>query len=319
MTDTATDTAACSTRNPAHDGPAGTTGDPAGVPAVCDPGELVEQNLPLVRHVLSSVAAHFPRHADREELAQAARLGLVEAAHRFDPSRGVPFERWAALRIRGAILDSVRALDFAPRSLRSTMRDVEAARGALEGELGRTPTAVEHASRLGMSTSELSRIEGRAHCALVVSIHATLDRGEDEPRGLEDALVDSAQPDPLTTLERREQTAYVRDAVTLLPERHRDVVVSYFLDGEPSSGIAARLGITESRVSQMRSEALSLLRSAMSAAYDEQPAAGSRREAGFAATVGARSSFRARVSLVPPSYDGTAAPQRLAAVARVTA
>ncbi|MGZ6840108.1 MAG: sigma-70 family RNA polymerase sigma factor, partial [Frankiaceae bacterium] len=80
---------------------------------------LVEEHLPLVHHVLYQVAAHYPRHADREELAQSATLGLVEAAHRFDPSRGVPFARWASVRVRGAIVDAARALDFAPRSLRA--------------------------------------------------------------------------------------------------------------------------------------------------------------------------------------------------------
>src|SRR4051812_29474996 len=149
---------------------------------------LIESHLTLVRQVLSSVAGHFPRHADREELAQAARLGLVEAAHRYDPERGVPFERWAALRIRGAILDSVRAVDFAPRTLRSSMRQAESARVELEGELRRTPTAQEHAERLGISVRELTALEGRAHRALVISLDAGVDRAEDEPRTLANTI-----------------------------------------------------------------------------------------------------------------------------------
>src|SRR5881227_1997648 len=99
---------------------------------------MIERNLPLVQHVLYQVAAHYPRHADREELAQAATLGLVEAAHRYDPSRGVPFERWAAVRVRGAIVDAARALDFAPRSLRAAAREVEEAQKTLLNKLGRT-------------------------------------------------------------------------------------------------------------------------------------------------------------------------------------
>jgi RNA polymerase sigma factor for flagellar operon FliA len=141
-----------------------------------DTAALIEAHLPLVRQVLSSVAGHFPRHADREELAQAARLGLVEAAHRYDAERGVPFERWAALRIRGAILDSVRAVDFAPRTLRSAMRQAEAARCELEGELHRTPTPREHADRMGVSVRELTTLEGKAHRALVISLDAGVDR-----------------------------------------------------------------------------------------------------------------------------------------------
>jgi RNA polymerase sigma factor for flagellar operon FliA len=258
---------------------------------------LIEAHLPLVKQVLSSVASHFPRHADREELAQAARLGLVEAAHRFDAERGVPFERWAALRIRGAILDSVRAVDFAPRTLRSSMRQAEAARTELEGELHRTPTAHEHAERLGVSLRELTALEGRAHRALVISLDAGVDRAEDEPRTLANTIVDPHQPNPLALLENVEQSSYVRDALLELPDRLRDVVISYFLEGEASSSIAARLSVTESRVSQMRSEALAMLRNALTAVYDDAPAEGSGRDRAYAASVAGRSSFASRVTV----------------------
>jgi RNA polymerase sigma factor for flagellar operon FliA len=265
--------------------------------AAVDVTALIEAHLPLVKQVLSSVASHFPRHADREELGQAARLGLVEAAHRYDPERGVPFERWAALRIRGAILDSVRAVDFAPRTLRSSMRQAEAARTELQGELRRTPTAHEHAERLGMSVRELTALEGRAHRALVISLDAGVDRAEDEPRTLASTIVDPHQPNPLALLENVEQSTYVRDALLELPERLRDVVTSYFLEGEASSSIAARLGVTESRVSQMRSEALSMLRTAITSVYSDAPVQGTGRDRAYAASVAGRSSFASRVSL----------------------
>jgi RNA polymerase sigma factor FliA len=258
---------------------------------------LIEAHLPLVRQVLASVAGHFPRHADREELAQAARLGLVEAAHRYDAERGVPFERWAALRIRGAILDSVRAVDFAPRTLRSALRQAEAARTELEGELHRTPTAHEQADRMGISVRALTTLEGKAHRALVVSLDAGVDRADDEPRSLASTVVDPNQPNPLTLLEDVEQSCYVRDALLALPERLRDVVSSYFLDGEASSIIAARLGVTESRVSQMRSEALAMLRTAMTAVYAEVPVEVGTRDRAFVAQVARRSTFRDRVTL----------------------
>ena len=258
---------------------------------------LIEAHLPLVRQVLASVAGHFPRHADREELAQAARLGLVEAAHRFDAQRGVPFERWAALRIRGAILDSVRAVDFAPRTLRSAMRVADAARNELETELHRTPTPGEQANRMGVSLRELTSLEGRAHRALVISLDAGVDRAEDEPRSLASTIVDPHQPNPLSLLEDLERSSYVSDALMSLPDRLRDVVTSYFLDGEASSSIAARLGVTESRVSQMRSEALAMLRTALTAVYAEEPTEGGSRDRAFAAEVAGRSTFAARVSL----------------------
>ena len=114
------------------------------------PAALVEEHLPLVQHVVLQVAGHFPRHVDRQELARAGALGLVEAAQRFDPSAGVPFDRFAARRIRGAILDAVRAVDWAPRSVRALGRALEAAeqdlandarRGAVDGPTSPRPWA----------------------------------------------------------------------------------------------------------------------------------------------------------------------------------
>ena len=111
--------------------------------------ELIEEHLPLVKHIVFQVAVHFPRHVDREELARAGALGLVEAARRYDESRGVPFDRFAAQRIRGAILDAVRAADWAPRSVRTLARKLEAVEQRLATELGRVPSPDEMAEALG--------------------------------------------------------------------------------------------------------------------------------------------------------------------------
>lgn len=267
---------------------------------------LVESHLPLVRHVLGGVAAHYPRHADREELAQAATLGLVEAAHRFDGSRGVPFERWASLRIRGAIVDAVRALDFAPRTLRSAARDVELARTDLQASLGRTPTPAETAERVGITVAELSRLQGRVHRSLVLSLDAPCGEEDGDHLTLASGLVDDTMLEPVAVLEERERATYVRDALACLPDRLRDVVVGYFLEGETSADLAARLGVTESRVSQMRTEALGLMRTGIEAQYAE-PAADSvaedgraaYRTAAYAASLASKSSFAARLSRVP--------------------
>lgn len=272
-----------------------------------DAAALVEANLPLVRHVLSGVAAHYPRHADREELAQAATLGLVEAANRFDASRGVPFERWASLRIRGAIVDAVRALDFAPRTLRSAARDVEAARSGLEAELGRTPTDAETAARVGMTVAELSSLQGRVHRSLVLSLDAPCGEEDGDALTLGSGLLDETMLEPVQLLEERERATYVRDALDCLPDRLRDVVVGYFLQGESSADLAARLGVTESRVSQMRTEALKLMRTGIEAQYaepapvaDAQPdGRAAYRTAAYAASLAARSSYAARLSRVP--------------------
>lgn len=276
---------------------------------------LVEAHLPLVRHVLAGVAAHYPRHADREELAQAATLGLVEAAARYDGERGVPFDRWAALRIRGAIVDAVRALDFAPRTLRSAAREAEAARVALESSLGRTPTLEETAAHMGVAPSELVHLQGRVHRSLVLSLDAPCGEEDGDPLTLGSGLVDEVQLQPVEVLEQRERATYVRDALACLPERLKDVVVGYFLDGETSADLAARLGVTESRVSQMRTEALKLMRAGIEAQYQDTPArvdqvheAGrsAYRQAAYAASLASRSTYATRLSRLPqqrPAVD----------------
>ena len=278
--------------------------------------DLVVSHLPMVRQVLAGVAAHYPRHADREELAQAATLGLVEAAARYDAARGVPFDRWAALRIRGAIVDAVRAMDFAPRMLRSAARSADAARADLEGQLGRSVTDDEVAAKLGMSTEELSALQGRVHRALVLSLDARAGDNDGDGMTLGSSLVDDVTLMPEEVLEQRETARYVLDALACLPERLRTVVSGYFLEGRTSAEIAEELGVTESRVSQLRSEALLLMRTGIESQYAgdgavsaSSPAAASR-QAAFAAQLSARSSYAARLSHLPrprPTMD-TAVP-----------
>src|SRR6478609_9258909 len=115
---------------------------------------LIEDNLELVNHIVFQVAIHFPRHVDRDELARAGALGLVEAAKRYDDAKGVPFQRFAAQRIRGAIIDAVRAADWAPRSVRSLSRKLEATEQRMASQLGRLPALGEVADELGLSRDE---------------------------------------------------------------------------------------------------------------------------------------------------------------------
>jgi RNA polymerase sigma factor FliA len=267
---------------------------------------LVEEHLPLVQHVLYQVAAHYPRHADREELAQSATLGLVEAAHRYDPSRGVPFARWASVRIRGAIVDAARALDFAPRSVRAAAREVEEAQTALTSRLGRTPTADEIATQMGVPVRDLHELQGKVHRALVLSLDAPCGEEEGDLLTLADGLMEAADGDPAERLEEREQAAFLADALALLPDRLRTVVEGYFLLGRSSAELADELGVTESRVSQMRSEALGLMRAGLAAQYRDAGVAGvsqepmttraANRQAAYAAALGARTSFNSRLT-----------------------
>lgn len=259
----------------------------------------IERYLPLVRHIVFQVAVHFPRHVDREELARAGTLGLVEAAARYDESRGVPFQRFAAQRIRGAILDAVRAADWAPRSVRNLARTLDHTSVRLTANLGRTPTTDELAEAMGTTSDQLLRLQDRIHRSVVLALdHHAMDSEEDTTLG--DLLTADDDLEPSAQLEARELHAYVRDAVRLLPERHRLVVIGYFLEGRSSADLARFLGVTESRVSQLRSEALEMLRNGITAQYEGEAESGStrseRRRAVFAAAVADSSAWRERLS-----------------------
>ncbi|MDH4363612.1 MAG: FliA/WhiG family RNA polymerase sigma factor [Acidimicrobiia bacterium] len=263
----------------------------------------IEANLQLVKHVVFQVAVHFPRHVDREELVRAGALGLVEAARRYDESRGVPFERFAAQRIRGAILDSVRAADWAPRSVRLLARRLEATEQQLATQLGRVPNNEEMAASLGISRQELNKLQDRLFRSVVLALDHETSDDTDEDLTLVDILQDRSAVEPSDELELRELHAYLRDAVGLLPERQRFVIVGYFLEGKTSQELARFLGVTESRISQLRSEALGNLKLGIEAQFDEQPtddnpAAGrvARRQAAYAASVGGASNWKNRLS-----------------------
>ncbi len=263
--------------------------------------QAVDEYLPLVEQIVVQVAVNFPRHVDRGELVRAGVLGLVEAAHRYDDSRGVPFDRFAALRIRGAILDAVRSADWAPRSVRAMSRRIDAAEQDLANRLSRTPSVDELAAAAGTTVVELQSLRDRVFRSVVL----TLDyrSGSDEPdMSLGDMLFDRTQPEPDEELEARELLAYLRDAVQLLPERHRLVIVGYFLDGRTSDDLATLLGVTESRVSQLRSEALVMLREGIEAQYGAAPdptemsSRVARRKTAYAAAINATTRWQDRLT-----------------------
>ncbi len=268
----------------------------------------IEANLPLVKHVVFQVAVHFPRHVDREDLARAGALGLVEAARRYDDSRGVPFERFAAQRIRGAILDSVRAADWAPRSVRLLARRLESTEQQLATQLGRVPNLDEMAESLAVSRQELMKLQDRLFRSVVLALDHETSDDTDEDLTLVDILKDRSAVEPAEERETRELHTYLRDAVGLLPERQRLVIVGYFLEGKTSQDLARFLGVTESRISQLRSEALRNLKLGIEAQYeeaeDEAPVGRvAKRQAAYANSVGYASEWRHRLGRWDTEYD----------------
>lgn len=224
--------------------------------------DLVERGIDLVPGVVAAMAVNFPRHVDRAELVRAGSLGVVEAAWRFDPGRGVPFERFATQRVRGAVLDAVRAADWAPRSVRAAARRIEMVDGALTARFGRPATAAEIGHELGLDADRVDRIRA----AVVKGSVGRLAEGDDE--GRED-LVDLAIPEPTAALERAELLGYLVDAVHALPERLRRVILGQFAEGRTTIELAVELGVSRSRISQLRTEALDELRRRITGCYGE--------------------------------------------------
>lgn len=270
---------------------------------------LVEAQLPLVKHIVFQVAVHFPRHVDRDDLARAGALGLVEAARRWDESRGVPFDRFAARRIKGAILDAVRAADWAPRSVRAVGRRLNDVEQSLTAQLGRVPSTDEVATALGLDADELARLSDRVYRSVVLALEHPMHTSGEEGLTLVDVLCDGTSLGPDEELEARELLAYLDDAVRLLPERHRLVIVGYFIDGHTSGDMARFLGVTESRISQLRSEALEMLKAGIEAQYEPTADGGSthrrvgvrlsERRADYAAAIAGASPWQSRLGARP--------------------
>lgn len=267
---------------------------PLGTPLPTD--DLVTSHIPLVGHVVRETMSRVPGHVNRDDLTSAGLAALVQAGRGFDPDRGVPFARYAATRIRGAVLDELRSVDWASRSVRRRARDVDATRTRLSTTLGRVPSDAEVASALGLSPEEVAANAEDIARAQVLSLHA----GPDEMSYAE--TLASTAPSPEQIVEHQERLAYLAHAVAELPERLRVVVEGYFLAERPMAEIAEELGVTESRISQMRAEAMVLLKDALNSQLDPdlvavharpEGVAARRREAYFAA-VAARHAAGAR-------------------------
>ena len=273
--------------------------------------ELVTTNLALVGHLAREAASRLPRHLDTDDLFGAGALALVQAARSFDPTLGVPFARFASTRIRGAMIDQMRQRDWATRSVRSRARALSAVMEELTKALHRTPTDAELAAAGGMTEQEVRQVlQGTDRAALL-----SLDPLASDDEGLGAGLVDSS-PRPDEALVAAERIGYLRDAIAELPERARFVVTGYYLENRPLTELADELGVTQSRASQLRSEALDLLHEALSrlltddsrAARPAQPepdGVRARRRDAYVNAVAKRSGVRDRVD-VQAYLDGAA-------------
>jgi RNA polymerase sigma factor for flagellar operon FliA len=227
---------------------------------------LILTYAPLVKYVAGRLGSGLPAHVDEGDLTSYGLLGLIGAIERYDPDRDVKFETYAIARIKGAIIDELRAMDWVPRSVRSRAREIERSIGELERQLHRAPTDEEIAKKVGITVEELdeslSEIS-RSSIAALDELWTVSSSGGDQV-ALIDTIEDTDAPDPQSSLSATEMKEAIGEAIARLPEREKLVVTLYYYEELTLREIGEVLGVTESRVSQLHTKAVLRLKSRLS-------------------------------------------------------
>lgn len=221
---------------------------------------LIIDHLPKVKYIADRIASKLPPSIERDDLYGAGVLGLMDAVERYDESRGVAFTTFAEMRVRGAILDNLRSLDWASRSCRRRAREIQSAYAQLEQQFGRPATEEEVAAHVKIPLSELRSTLQEVRGAKITDLDEC-----DEETGLSLAeTVSDKSATQLEKMERSEQRQLLAEAVDRLPARERQVIALYYVEELTMKEIAEVLGVTESRVSQLKSQAAARLRGSLS-------------------------------------------------------
>jgi RNA polymerase sigma factor FliA len=222
--------------------------------------DLLKRFAPLVRHVVERVAATLPRNVDHEDLYSAGVLGLLDAHAKFDTGKGVKFETYAVWRIKGAVLDQLRALDWASRSMRRKARNLDGVTRKLDQKLGRSASEDEVARELKMSRNDFYRLLDHVRGAVLVSLDESRTNDGEDQGTLADHLADPNAPDLEERLQDDQQRQVLMQTIDLLPEQERLGVALYYYEHLTLKEIGRTLGISESRVSQVHTRAMGRLR-----------------------------------------------------------
>ncbi|KAF0219396.1 MAG: RNA polymerase sigma factor for flagellar operon [Geobacteraceae bacterium] len=225
--------------------------------------ELIISHLPMVKFLVGRIASQLPPHLDREDLMSAAVIGLITAAERFDPLRGVQFKTFVEQRIRGTIMDELRSQDWLTRSLREKFKRLEHEFSVLEQKLGRNPTSEEVSSAMGMDLENYFRLLEEVHFLSVVSLDDSWEDEDGSPFGLLDVLEDKAIENPQSQMLAREMVDILAEAIDTLPEKERIVVTLYYYEELNLKEIGEVLSLTESRICQLHSQAILRMRGKM--------------------------------------------------------
>ncbi|MDY0267643.1 FliA/WhiG family RNA polymerase sigma factor [Trichloromonas sp.] len=220
---------------------------------------LIREHLPMVDFIVERMVCQVPAYMTRDDMASAAMVGLMDAASRFDPGKGVLFKTFAEQRMRGAILDEARKMGWFSRGLRDKQGRVADALSTLEHRLGRSPEEEEVARELGLSLADYHQLLGEVNHLGLVSLQETLDDAG-QGRSLQDTLVDRNAPSALDRLEAKELTREIAACLKTLSEKETQVIALYYYEELTQKEIAEVLGVTEGRVSQLHSQALAKLK-----------------------------------------------------------
>jgi RNA polymerase sigma factor for flagellar operon FliA len=223
---------------------------------------LILHYSPLVKYVAGRVGVGLPPNIEQADLVSYGIFGLIDAIEKFDISRAIKFETYAISRIKGAIIDELRAIDWIPRSVRYKAREVEKAYAALEARLHRTPTEAEVAGELNIGLDDLHTIFGQVSFVNVVALDELMNVGGErgDKLSLVDTLEDVKAEDPVAAFETEETKYLLARAINTLPEREKIVVTLYYYEGLTLAEIGQVLGVTESRICQMHTKAVLQLR-----------------------------------------------------------
>jgi RNA polymerase sigma factor for flagellar operon FliA len=234
---------------------------------------LILTYAPLVKFVAGRLGSGLPAHVDEGDLVSYGLLGLIGAIERFDPDREIKFETYAIARIKGAIIDELRSLDWVPRSVRTRAREIERAIAELERTLHRAPTDEEIAAKVGITNEELEESLSEISRSSMAALDElwTPSAGGDQI-ALIDTIEDTSGPDPEHSLEQTELKEALGEAIARLPEREKLVVTLYYYEELTLREIGEVLGVTESRVSQLHTKAVLRLKARLSGGLREQPA-----------------------------------------------
>ena len=226
---------------------------------------LILTYAPLVKYVAGRLGSGLPAHVDEGDLVSYGLLGLISAIERYDPARDIKFETYAIVRIKGAIIDELRALDWVPRSVRSRAREIERAIAELEAKLGRAPSDDEIAGKIGISVDELDESLSdisRSSIAALDELWAV--SGEGDQVSLLDTIEDTSGPRPADVLDETDLRETLADAIARLPEREKLVITLYYYEELTLREIGEVLGVTESRISQLHTKAVLRLKARLS-------------------------------------------------------